>query len=138
MRELRCLRPHLDLKTASTIATSIVHSKLDYCNSLYYNLPQSETDLEFSRLESWSRDVSRPVFTSLGLSLCLGTSEFWSWSWSSWISPVSVSVLVLRIGTVTRSNSCIHCYNVFCLPFTSAPVERIFSHSGLLMREKYG
>jgi len=28
----------LDHKTASTIATSIVHSKLDYCNSLFYNL----------------------------------------------------------------------------------------------------
>ena len=33
IRELRCLRPYLDFKTASTIATSIVHSKLDYCNS---------------------------------------------------------------------------------------------------------
>jgi len=42
IREVRCLRPYLDFKTASTIATSIVHSKLDYCNSLYYNLPQSE------------------------------------------------------------------------------------------------
>ena len=27
-----------------TIATSIVHTKLDYCNSLYYNLPKSETN----------------------------------------------------------------------------------------------
>jgi len=34
IRELRCIRPYLDFKTASTIATSIVHSKLDYCNSL--------------------------------------------------------------------------------------------------------
>jgi len=42
IRELRCLRPYLDFKTASTIATSIVHSKLDYCNSLYYNFPQSQ------------------------------------------------------------------------------------------------
>ena len=42
IRELRCLRPYLDFKTASTIDTSIVHSKLDYCNSLYYNLPQSQ------------------------------------------------------------------------------------------------
>ena len=42
IRELRCIRPYLDFRTASTIATSIVHSKLDYCNSLYYNLPQSQ------------------------------------------------------------------------------------------------
>ena len=42
IRELRCLRPYLDFKTASTIATSIAYSKLDYCNSLYYNLPQSQ------------------------------------------------------------------------------------------------
>jgi len=38
IRELRCICPYLDFKTANTIATSIVHSKLDYCNSLYYNL----------------------------------------------------------------------------------------------------
>ena len=40
--EHRCLRPYLDFKTASTIATSIIHSELDYYNSLYYNLPQSQ------------------------------------------------------------------------------------------------
>ena len=37
IRELRCIRPYLDFNTANTITTSIVHSKLDYCNSLYYN-----------------------------------------------------------------------------------------------------
>ena len=42
IRQLRCIRPYLDTKTASTIATSIVHSKLDYCNSLYHNLPKSQ------------------------------------------------------------------------------------------------
>ena len=36
----RCIRPYLDLHTAKTIATSIVQSKLDYCNSLYYGLPK--------------------------------------------------------------------------------------------------
>jgi len=35
IRELRCIRPFLDSKTASTIAASIVHSKLDYCKSLH-------------------------------------------------------------------------------------------------------
>ena len=42
IRQLRCIRPYLDSKTASTIAASIVHFKLDYCNSLYYNLPKSQ------------------------------------------------------------------------------------------------
>ena len=42
IRQLRCIRPYLDCETASTIAASIVHSKLDYCNSLYYNLPKSQ------------------------------------------------------------------------------------------------
>jgi len=35
IRLLRCIRPYLDCTTACAIATSIVHSKLDYCNSLY-------------------------------------------------------------------------------------------------------
>jgi len=35
-------RPYLDFKTANTIATSVVHSKLVYCHSLYYDLPQSQ------------------------------------------------------------------------------------------------
>ena len=41
IRDLRRIRKSLDLKTASTIATAIIHSKLDYCNSLYLNLPTS-------------------------------------------------------------------------------------------------
>jgi len=41
--QLRCIRPYLDTKTASTIATSIVPLfTLDYCNSLYHNLPMSQ------------------------------------------------------------------------------------------------
>ena len=36
------IRPYLDFKTASTIAISIVHSKLDYSNSLYHNLPNHQ------------------------------------------------------------------------------------------------
>jgi len=57
IRELRCIRPYLDFKTASTIATSTVHSKLDYCNSLYYNLPKSQTN----RLQVIQNSLSRAV-----------------------------------------------------------------------------
>jgi len=42
IRELRSIRPYLNFKTACVIATSIVHSKLDYCNSLYHNLPNCQ------------------------------------------------------------------------------------------------
>ena len=53
IRQLRCIRPYLDSNTACTIATSIVLSKLDYCNSLYYNLPKSQ----ITRLQNRSRTL---------------------------------------------------------------------------------
>jgi len=40
--DLRRIRSPLDFETAHTIATSLVHSNLDYCNSLYYNLPHTQ------------------------------------------------------------------------------------------------
>jgi len=45
IRQLCCIRPYLDSSTVCTIATSIIHSKLDYCNSLYYKLPKSQLSL---------------------------------------------------------------------------------------------
>ena len=39
IRDLRRIRNSLDHKTVATIATSLVHSRLDYCNSLYYSVP---------------------------------------------------------------------------------------------------
>ena len=42
IRDLRRIRPVLDFSTAHIIGTSLVHSKLDYCNSLCYGLPKSQ------------------------------------------------------------------------------------------------
>ena len=39
IRDLRRMRNTLDFTTAHTIATSYIHAKLDYCNSLFLNLP---------------------------------------------------------------------------------------------------
>ena len=52
IRELRCIHPYLDFKTASTIATSIIHSKLDYCNSLYHNLPNCQLN-RFQQIQNY-------------------------------------------------------------------------------------
>jgi len=57
IRELRCIRPYLDSTTACIIATSIDHSKLDYCNSLYYNLPNSQ----ITRLQLIQNFLARAV-----------------------------------------------------------------------------
>jgi len=57
IRQLRCIRPYLDSTTACTIATSIVHSKIDYCNSLYYNLPKSQV----TRLQLIQNCLARAV-----------------------------------------------------------------------------
>ena len=46
-----------DSKTASSFATSIVHSKLDYCNSLYHNLPKSQ----IARLQQIQNSLARAV-----------------------------------------------------------------------------
>jgi len=52
-----CIRPYLDLHTAKTIATSIVHSKLDYCNSLYYGLPK----FQMNRLQHIQNALVRTI-----------------------------------------------------------------------------
>jgi len=57
VRQLRCIRSYLDHKTASTIATSIVHSKLDHCNSLHYNLPNTQ----LNRLQYIQNSLARAV-----------------------------------------------------------------------------
>jgi len=57
IRQLRCIHPYLDSNTACTIATSIVHSKLDYCNSLYYNLPKSQ----ITHLQQIQNSLARAV-----------------------------------------------------------------------------
>jgi len=60
IRQLRFIRPYLDTKTASTIATSnspLSSSKLDYCNSLYHNLPKSQ----ITRLQQIQNSLARAV-----------------------------------------------------------------------------
>ncbi|HEY5138311.1 MAG TPA: hypothetical protein VIJ25_03195, partial [Methylococcales bacterium] len=60
IRDLRRVRPTLNYTTASTIATSLVHSKLDYCNSLYLGLPATQ----LNRLQRIQNTLARTVVSS--------------------------------------------------------------------------
>jgi len=57
IQQRHCIRPYLDSTTACTTATSTVHSKLDYCNSFYYNLPKSQ----ITRLQQIQNSLTRAV-----------------------------------------------------------------------------
>jgi len=63
---IRRIINNLDFSTARTIATSLIHSKLDYCNSLFLNLPQSQLGRLQLVLNSSARALSKtPKFTHI-------------------------------------------------------------------------
>jgi hypothetical protein len=59
VRDLRRLRSSIDQTTACTIATALIHSKLDYCNSLLLNLPAYPTNRLQFVLNSAARAVTK-------------------------------------------------------------------------------
>jgi len=61
IKQLRQIRSSLDIKSAITLANSLVSSKLDYCNSLYFSLPASS----ISRLQRVQNSLARVVCPSV-------------------------------------------------------------------------
>ena len=59
IRDLRRIRNTLDHTTTCTIATSLIHSKLDYCNSLFLNLNCQQTNRLQLILNSTARAVTK-------------------------------------------------------------------------------
>ncbi len=60
IRQLRQIRSSIDLNSATILANALVHSKLDYCNSLYYSLPNSS----IHRLQLVQNSLARVVIPS--------------------------------------------------------------------------
>ena len=50
----------LDLKTVSTIATTIVHTKLDYCNTLFLNIDITQINRFQAVQNALARAVTKP------------------------------------------------------------------------------
>jgi len=73
IRQRRCIRSYLDPTTTDTVSTYIVFSKLDYCNSLYYNLHKSPPSWMTAnlltsvppRLNSYSLEIGKIHNTTL-------------------------------------------------------------------------
>ena len=78
IRNLCRIRSTLDFTTAKTTATSLIHTKVDYCNSLFLNFPRSQLDRLQLILNSAARTVSRtPHFTHISpiLKLHIGSKS---------------------------------------------------------------
>ena len=61
MRDLRRIRRHLDPDSAKLLATALVSSHLDYCNSLLYGI----ADIDLTRLQRVQNQLARLVTKSL-------------------------------------------------------------------------
>ena len=59
IRDLRRIRNTLDHTTSCTIATSLIHSKLDYCNSLFLNIISQQLNCLQLILNSAARAVTK-------------------------------------------------------------------------------
>ena len=60
VRRLRQIRSCLDRNSAILLANSLVSSKIDFCNSLFYNLPKSS----ISRLQLIQNSLARVIYPS--------------------------------------------------------------------------
>ena len=66
----RSLCPTPSILPANTISTSIVHSKLDYCNTLYFNFPKTQINRLQHIQNSLARIVANtPIYSNIILVL---------------------------------------------------------------------
>ena len=61
IHQLRQIRTSLDHKTSVMLANALVTSKLDFCNSLFFGLPQSS----IHRLQLVQNSLARAIFPSV-------------------------------------------------------------------------
>jgi hypothetical protein len=108
IRDLRRIRNTLDFTTAKTIATSLIHTKVDYCNSLFLNLPRSQLDRLQLVLNSAARAVSRtPHFTHI-------TPVLESLHWLKIDQRIHYKILSITYKTLqSRNPSYLH--NLLCI-----------------------
>jgi len=59
IHDLRRIRNTIDQTTACTFATFLIHSRIDYCNSLLLNLPGTQTNSLQLVLNSAARAVTK-------------------------------------------------------------------------------
>src|SRR6218665_3544879 len=91
----------LDSKTASIVATSIVHSKLDYCNSLFLNLDSTQ----IQRLQLIQNSLARAVTRTPRHHHITSVLTCKSLHWSKIPERIHFKVLSLTYNSLQSSHS---------------------------------
>ena len=97
IRDLRRIRPSLSLETAKTIGAALVHSKIDYCNSLFVNLPSCE----INRLQFIQNSLARAIYRSP--KFCHITPLLESLHWLRVPERIVYKILSLAYKVITTS-----------------------------------
>ena len=94
IRDIRRIRHLLPLSTATALANSLVSSKLDYCNSLYSGI--SQTNL--NKLQRIQNSLARDK----GTGLWIGTK------WTGYDAEAYLFVAGITVISMLPPNSCAH------------------------------
>ena len=108
--DLRRNRPMLDFKIASIIATSIVHSKLDYCNSLFLNLDSTQIQ-RLQLIQNCMGCHTTPVLKSLHwlkIPDCIHFNVLWPTTWTPHNFFTSTTVIANHKTSSSSSSSILH------------------------------
>ena len=95
IRQLRQLRSSLDFDSSVILANSIIHTKLDYCNSLFSGLP----NLSISRLQRVQNSLARVVCRSRKFS-CPTSSLLNRLHWLPVIQRIKFKIAVLTFKSL--------------------------------------
>ena len=96
--DLRRIRHTIDYSTAATIATTLVHSRLDYCNFLYHALPATQ----IKRLQQIQNALARTVTRTPKHSRI--TPAFKSLHWLKIEQRIQFKMLMLMLTFILRYN----------------------------------
>ena len=113
------MRRHLDLDSAKLLATALVSSRLDYCNSLLYGI----ADIDLTRLQRVQNQLARLVTKSPSLTRNLPLLRSLQWL------PVRFRIL-FKINLLTyktlREKQPVHLHSMIA---TSIPSRSLRSNS---------
>ena len=109
MRDLRRIRRHLDLDSVKLLATALVSSRLDYCNSLLYGI----ADIDLTRLQRVQNQLARLVTRSPPFTRSIPLLRSLHWL------PVRFRILfkinLLTYNTLREKTTCLSAFHAGCI-----------------------